>query len=106
MEESRLEQFKQLAELEPEDDLVRFGLGTAYFDEGQYDEAAKEFQHAIRLNPDYSAAYRDLGKALEKAGRPEEAKTVYTQGIEVADRKGDIQTMKEMQIFLKRLESR
>ncbi|MBI4641918.1 MAG: tetratricopeptide repeat protein [Candidatus Tectomicrobia bacterium] len=104
MEESRLEQFKQLAELEPEDDLVRFGLGTAYFDEGQYEEATKEFQQAIRLNPDYSAAYRDLGKALEKAGRPEEAKTVYTQGIEVADRKGDIQTMKEMQIFLKRLE--
>ena len=31
---------------------------------------------------------------------------VYCQGIPIAERNGDLQTLKEMQVFLKRLEQR
>ena len=59
---------------------------------------------AVRLKPDYSAAHRGLGRALERAGRIAEAKAAYTKGLEVARTTGDLQTGKEIEVFLRRLE--
>jgi tetratricopeptide (TPR) repeat protein len=101
---SRLEQFRQIVEMDPDDYFSRFGFANALVEAGQYQEAINEFRQAIRLKPDYSAAYRDLGRTLEKIGASEEAMQVYREGIPIAERNGDLQTMKEMQVFLKRLE--
>jgi Flp pilus assembly protein TadD len=103
-EPSRLEQFRQIVEMDPDDYFAHFGYASALFEAGQYQAAAEEFRHAVRLKPDYSAAMRDLGRALEKTGASEEAMQVYRQGIPVAERNGDLQTLKEMHVFLKRLE--
>jgi Flp pilus assembly protein TadD len=103
-EPSRLEQFQQIVDMDPNDYFSHFGYGSALFDVGRYAEAAQEFRAAIRLKPDYSAAFRDLGKALERSGAHAEAGQVYRQGIPIAERNGDLQTLKEMQVFLKRLE--
>lgn len=102
-EESRLEQFKKVVEIYPDDELAHFGLGKCCYDAGDYENAVKSFRRVIALKPDYSAAYRHLGKALEKAGLPAEAQEVYEHGIQVAQQKGDLQTAKEMAVFLKRL---
>jgi tetratricopeptide (TPR) repeat protein len=101
---SRLEQFRQIVDMDPNDYFSHFGYANALFDAGRYAEAVQEFRAAIRLKPDYSAAFRDLGKALEKAGAPAEAMQVYREGLPIAERNGDLQTLKEMQVFLKRLE--
>src|SRR5262245_5316620 len=103
-EASRVEQFREIVELDPDDYFSHFGYACALFDVGCYPEAALEFREAIRLKPDYSAAFRDLGKALERSGAPAEAKRVYGEGIPIAERNGDLQTLKEMQVFLRRLE--
>ena len=103
-EPSRLEQFREIVDLDPDDYFSHFGYGSALFDAGRYPEAALEFRAAIRLKPDYSAAFRDLGIALERSGALVEAMQVYGQGIPIAERNGDLQTLKEMQVFLKRLE--
>ncbi|MBI3329072.1 MAG: tetratricopeptide repeat protein [Nitrospinae bacterium] len=103
-ERSRLEQFREIVEMDPSDYFSHFGLATILFDEGHYEEAVKEFRESVRLKPDYSAAIRDLGKALEKLGAHDEAMQVYREGIPVAERNGDLQTAKEMQVFLGRLE--
>jgi tetratricopeptide (TPR) repeat protein len=103
-EPSRLEQFQQIVEMDPDDYFSHFGYASALFDAGRYQEAVREYREAIRLKPDYSAAFRDLGKALEKTGAPAEAKQVYGEGIPIAERNGDLQTLKEMQVFLRRLE--
>ncbi|MGH7267302.1 MAG: hypothetical protein ACREMB_20975, partial [Candidatus Rokuibacteriota bacterium] len=58
------------------------------------------------LEPDYSAAHRGLGRALERAGRLDEARAAYALGLEVATRTGDLQTRKEMEVFLRRLEKK
>ena len=50
----------------PDDPVVRFGLAGAYLDAGQPEEAVLEYQETIRLKPDYSAAHRGLGRALER----------------------------------------
>lgn len=101
---SRLEQFRQIVDIDPNDYFSHFGYASALFDAGRYAEAAQEFRAAIRLKPDYSAAFRDLGKALERTGAPAEAMQVYREGLPIAERNGDLQTLKEMQVFLKRLE--
>ena len=60
----------------------------------------------IRLKPDYSAAHRGLGRALERAGRREETRAAYRKGLEEAARRtGDLQTKKEIEVFLRRLET-
>ena len=100
----RIAEFKAVAELMPADPVVRFGLGGAYLDAGQPENAADEYREAIRLKPDYSAAHRGLGRALERAGRIAEARAAYQQGLEVATRTGDLQTGKEIEVFLRRLE--
>ena len=103
-EPSRVEQFRQIVEMDPDDYFSHFGYAGALFDAGQYHEAVQAYRQAVRLKPDYSAAFRDLGKALEKSGAREEALQVYRQGIPIAERNGDLQTLKEMQVFLRRLE--
>ncbi len=88
----------------PDDPVVRFGLAAAYLDAGRAEEAVVEYTEAIRLKPDYSAAHRGLGRALERAGRMAEAKAAYAKGLDVAARTGELQTKKEIEVFLRRLE--
>jgi predicted Zn-dependent protease len=103
-ERDRIAEFKEVAELMPDDPVVRFGLAGAYLDAGKPENAAEEYREAIRLKPDYSAAHRGLGRALERAGQIAEARVAYQQGLEVATRTGDLQTGKEIEVFLRRLE--
>ena len=104
-EGDRIAEFKEVAELMPDDPVVRFGLAGAYLDAGQAESAVLEYQETIRLKPDYSAAHRGLGRALERAGRREEARAAYAKGVEVATQTGDLQTKKEIEVFLRRLDS-
>ena len=104
-EGDRIAEFKEVAELMPDDPVVRFGLAGAYLDAGQAESAVREYQETIRLKPDYSAAHRGLGRALERAGHREEARAAYAKGLEVATQTGDLQTKKEIEVFLRRLDS-
>jgi len=88
---------------DPNDPLGYFLVGIEYYKIGRYDDAASAYRRAIELMDDYTAAYRDLGKALRDAGRREEAIAAFERGIAVAQRTHDVQTMKEMQVFLRRL---
>ena len=54
----------------------------------------------------YTIAHRGLGRALERAGRREETRAAYRKGLEEAARRtGDLQTKKEIEVFLRRLET-
>jgi Flp pilus assembly protein TadD len=101
-DQDRIEEFKEVVEIMPDDPVVRFGLAGAYLDAGQADAAVVEYGEAIRLKP-YSAAHR-VGRALERAGRIAEARAAYAKGLEVARTTGDLQTGKEIEVFLRRLE--
>src|ERR1700682_2430833 len=64
----RIAEFKEVAELMPDDPVVRFGLAGAYLEAGRAEGGILEDEETIRLKPDYSAAHRGLGRALERAG--------------------------------------
>lgn len=83
--------------------LLRYSLGMEHLNAGEAGVAAEHLRRATQLDPDYSAAWKLLGKALTVSGRTDEARTAYEQGITAAERKGDKQAGKEMRVFLKRL---
>lgn len=98
-----VERLAALLATQGESALLRFSLGNACL-EAAPAEAVEHLKRAVVLDPDYSAAWKLLGRALVAKGDDQEAKAVYTQGIAVAERRGDIQAAKEMRVFLKRLE--
>tara|TARA_R110000868_G_scaffold124169_2_gene328398 strand:- start:231 stop:548 length:318 start_codon:yes stop_codon:yes gene_type:complete len=84
--------------------LLRFGLGKGYLDAGELARAAEHLQHCVQFDPQYSAAWKLLGQALNKQGLIDQARAAWTQGLRVADEKGDKQAGKEITVFLKRLD--
>lgn len=85
--------------------LLRFSLGSAYRKSGKDAQAIEHLQAAVELDPQYSAAWKTLARALAGSGRVEEAIAAYEQGIDVAARRGDKQAEREMKVFLKRLKN-
>ncbi|GLK60765.1 MULTISPECIES: tetratricopeptide repeat protein [Azotobacter] len=84
--------------------LLRFGLGKGYLDAGDAPRAAGHLRRCVELDPNYSAAWKLLGKALQAAGDLDGARLAWELGLEVAGRRGDRQAEKEMTVFLKRLD--
>ena len=84
--------------------LLRFGLGKGYLDLGDNLKAAEHLQHCVNVDPQYSAAWKLLGKAHLAAGDRVAARTAWEQGIGAAQAHGDKQAEKEMTVFLKKLD--
>lgn len=104
--EKRLAMFRQVLDIDPDDLLANNGVGSIYVEIGKYEEAIPYLLKAIQVKPTHTVAYVALGKAFESLGKTTEAIKVYTGGIEVAAKRGDITPMKEMQGLLSALESK
>ncbi len=72
--------------------LLRFGLGKAYLDSSQPEQAAEHLQTCLGFDPNYSAAWKLLGQACQRLGMLEEARQAWHNGLEVARKRGDKQT--------------
>lgn len=98
-----IESFEAMLAAGQDSALLRYTLGGAYLKEQRYALAVEHLRKAVELDPEYSAAWKTLGKALAEAEECDEAAAAYRHGIEVAERRGDKQAAKEMAVFLKRL---
>lgn len=85
----RLETLRNILAQDPNSRLARYGLAMEYVKLGRLEEAVGEYRALVGSHPDYAYAYFHCGQALEKLGRVEEARQVYTEGIEAAARAGD-----------------
>jgi protein O-mannosyl-transferase len=56
-------------------------LGTALYRKGQLDEAIRQFEEAIRLNPHFAEAHYNLGTALEQKRELNQAISQYGEAI-------------------------
>ena len=83
--------------------LLRYSLGVEYLKAGDKARAIERLREAVQRDPDYSAAWKLLGKALVENAEPAQALEAWTRGIEAARRKGDRQAEKEMNVFARRL---
>jgi Fe-S cluster biosynthesis and repair protein YggX len=93
---AQLDEMKQRAEADPNDEIAHFSLGRALLDAGQPADAAKALQRVIALNPNIAKAYQLLGDAQIKTGHRDFAITTLTEGIHIAHRRGDLMPKNEM----------
>lgn len=87
-----------------DDAMLRFGLGNAYYQNKEYDRAAEHLGKALEFDKGYSAAWKLLGRSLMQTGDLDAARRTFEDGIEQAGNQGDKQAVKEMQVFLKKIE--
>jgi len=74
---------KNLGEKDPNAHLVWFKMGEAYETANRFDDAAQSYQQAIAAKGDVPGYYNNLGNALAKAGKIDEAKAAYTKSAEL-----------------------
>lgn len=98
-----IEELKKMLAEDPDDVLGHYMLGRELLKIGQPQQAIAPLRRVIELDPDYTAAYRQLGDAYRSANRREEAIETYKQGVEVSEKTRDYQTGKECAAFLKKL---
>jgi Flp pilus assembly protein TadD len=61
--------------------LAHLNLGSALDEKGQFDEAIREFQEAVRLKSGYAQAHNNLGVALVRKGQIDEGISQYQEAI-------------------------
>ncbi|MDH3519561.1 MAG: tetratricopeptide repeat protein [Myxococcales bacterium] len=99
---ARVEQLRAILARDADDATAWFGLGRALFELDRPEEAVEPLRRAIALDPDYTAAQRDLGRSLLESGAAREAADVLREALEIAQRTGDLQTGREVEVFLQR----
>lgn len=99
-----LDQLEKMLAAGRDNALLRFSLGNEHLKLGQAARAVEHLRRAVEQDPNYSAAWKLLGKALAETGNLGEALAAYRQGIAVAEARGDKQAAKEMTVFARRIE--
>ena len=105
MPNPKIEPLKKVLAMDPNDDVAWFGLGKAYMDEGNFEEAAKALRQCVTVKPAYSAAYYALAQSLLKLDRMEECREVADQGIDVSKKNGDAMVTKNLEMLKSTLPS-
>jgi tetratricopeptide (TPR) repeat protein len=100
----REDMFRQVLAIDAEDALANFGLGQLKVEAGAHGEAVPLLERALAADPGHSAAYLALGRALEGLGEADRAREVYSTGVRVAARRGDLKTANAMHDRLGRLD--
>jgi cytochrome c-type biogenesis protein CcmH/NrfG len=92
--------------IDPNDEVAWFGLGKAYMDDKNFEEAAGALRQCVTVKPTYSAAYYALAQSLQALGRHDECRQVVDQGIAVSTKNGDAMVTKNLEALKDLLASR
>ncbi len=100
---SRIENLKNMLQIDPSDTFVRYALGLEYFSNNEHENAKDIFEELKTLDPNYIATYYQLGKTYEILGDETEARKAYEKGIYVATSQSDNHTKSELEQALNEL---
>jgi tetratricopeptide (TPR) repeat protein len=102
---SRLEQMLAFLEQDPDDSFARYAVALEYNSRKEHAKALEYLSELRRRDPDYVAAYFQLGHIYTGMDEWEKAEEALTEGIKVAKRTGDLHSASEMQAALDELET-
>lgn len=97
MPNPRIEPLKKVLAIDPNDEVAWFGLGKAYMEDGNFEEAVTALRHCITVKPTYSAAYYALAQSLKTLQQLDECRTVCATGIDVSTKNGDAMVTKNLE---------
>ncbi len=84
MDQKRIDELKVRIAKFPQNVLDRFVLSKLYYEAGAWQETIQESQEILKLKADYLVVYVQLGDALIKVGKKEEAKEILQKGLQLA----------------------
>ena len=93
----KLAMFEEVLGLDPDDTLANYGLGSAYVELEQYENAVDPLKKAIAQNELYTVAYLALVKAYKGLAKWPEARETLQKGLHVAQSRGDLMPLKQLQ---------
>lgn len=100
---SRIEQFRKMANDDPTNEVAHFSLGREYLNAGQYEQAIVSLGKCLELNPNIGKAYQLQAQALLQLQRKDQAIEKLTEGVRRADERGEMMPRNEMTQMLKEL---
>ncbi|MGH9378871.1 MAG: tetratricopeptide repeat protein [Terriglobia bacterium] len=105
MEPTRIEILEQTLQSTPGNTFARYALALELSRAGQPERAWQQFERLLTEQPDYAATYLQAGMYLAKEGRREEARQVFTKGIEVNRKQGNMHAQSELEAALEEFAS-
>lgn len=97
-----ISRFTQLLATGQDNAMLRFSLGNAYFQNKDYTHAATHLAAAVAHDPNYSVAWKLLGRCYSAQAQHAQALSTFQQALAVAQGKGDMQVVKELEVFIRR----
>lgn len=97
---TRAEMLRTFIAQSPGDPFPRYGLAQELKNTGDLTGAWGEFSSLLEAFPDYVPAYLHAGNTLVALARLDEAREVYSRGLSVCRRVGDMKTLGEIQSAL------
>ena len=101
------ERLKKLAaniKKDPDDSFSKFALALEFQKLNNPDKALVLFESIHADEPGYVGVYFHLGKLYRQKGRDEKAKTIFKEGISVAEEQNEFHAKSELQSALMELE--
>ncbi len=86
--ENRIEYFERMLADNPNNPTGLLALANEYGKANRDEDEAMVLRRYIESNEDEGNAYLRLGEVLEKLGRGDEARSVYTDGVGKAEKFG------------------
>ena len=98
--------YQRAVDAEPDLAIAWNGLSMTLKRKGDLDGAIEAGLKIVELDPEDTAAHRDLGRSLLESDSPIEAAEIFARAIGLAEAAGDIQTGHEIHAFLRQAEKR
>jgi Fe-S cluster biosynthesis and repair protein YggX len=97
----RIERFKYMADADPGNELAHFSLGREYLNANMPEQGIESLRRALNINRHLSRAYQMIAQAQLKLGNRDEAVKTLTEGVRIADSRGEVLPRNEMIELLK-----
>ncbi len=97
MPDPKIEKFKKILQMDPNDETLWFGLGKAYMGDENWEEAIAAFESCVKVKPTYSAAILALAQCLKHHNQPDQCRATCAKGIEAATANGDLLVIKNLE---------
>ncbi len=97
MPDPKIEKFKKVLHVDPNDETLWFGLGKAYMGDENWAEAIAAFESCVQVKPTYSAALLALAQCLNHNNQPDQCREICAKGIDVATANGDLLVIKNLE---------
>ena len=98
----RIAAFEAMLARGQDSEMLRYTLGNACLDSGRHQDAIEHLTRAVEQKPDYTAAWKLLGRAHAAADDAHAAVAAFDRGLEAGDKNGDKQSIREIEVFRRR----